>query len=113
MIHIPEGKNDRWHQGSWIRAIRLLAVFCAALLGPAWLRAQVTNGISGTVTDPSGAAIPGAGVTVTNEATGVTTAKAVTTGVGSYAVTGLNPGFYIVAAEASGFQKFARTHVNV
>ncbi len=112
MVQIGDGKEDRRGRSEWTRAIRRVAVCCVALLGACWLHAQVTNGISGTVTDPSGAAIPGASVSVTNEATGVVT-HAVTTGVGAYAVTGLNPGFYIVAAEASGFQKFSKTHVNV
>ncbi len=112
MAQIPDGKDNRLRSTSWIGWTRFVAYSCALLLGAAWLNAQVTNGISGTVTDPSGAAIPGAGVTVTNEATGVTT-QAVTTGVGSYAVTGLNPGFFTVTVEVKGFQKFSKSGINV
>lgn len=81
-----------------------LAVLCMFALSPA-LRAQTTisGDIAGTVTDPSGAAIPNASVKVTNTGTGATTT--LTTGAaGEYHAALLKPGEYTVTASASGFQ---------
>ena len=74
--------------------------------------AQAVAGITGTVTDASGAVVPNANVTITNEATGVTN-KAVTSGAGTYRVIGLLPGSYRIDVEAKGFQKFSTTGVRV
>jgi hypothetical protein len=86
----------------------LCLVFFAAR--GAW--AQANAGIAGTVTDPSGAVIPDANVTITNEGTSVSS-KTTTTGSGTYAVTGLTPGVYTVTAEKAGFKKSIQNHVNV
>lgn len=60
--------------------------------------------ITGTVTDPTGAAVPKATVTITNTATGVS-AKTETTGTGTYSRSALIPGTYTVSATAAGFVK--------
>src|SRR5688500_18859546 len=65
---------------------------------------SVTGRISGTVKDASKAVIPGATVTVTNEATQITRA-ATTDEEGFYVVTNLPPGSYAVAVEHAGFKK--------
>jgi hypothetical protein len=62
-----------------------------------------TSRISGTVTDPSGAVIPGATVTAINEATGVTNTQ-VTTESGFYAFTSLPVGTYTIKVELQGFK---------
>jgi hypothetical protein len=60
--------------------------------------------ITGTVTDSSGAVLPGATVTVTNVATSV--AKTLTTnGAGVYSATSLIPGTYKVEASLTGFKR--------
>ena len=65
--------------------------------------AQVTGAtISGTVTDPSGAAVPNAHVSAKNMGTGVTT-DATTNAEGFYAIPNLLPGTYDVTTTASGF----------
>lgn len=67
-------------------------------------RAQVTAGtILGAVTDPSGAAIPAASVTVLNTATG-TIRKVETDSAGNYEVPNLLPGNYSITIEHNGFQ---------
>ncbi|MDQ2843277.1 MAG: TonB-dependent receptor, partial [Acidobacteriota bacterium] len=60
--------------------------------------------ITGTVSDPQGAAVPNAKVTIVNDATNVSY-DTVTTGTGSYTRPALNPGTYTVTVDASGFQK--------
>jgi hypothetical protein len=66
--------------------------------------AQFKASIQGTVTDPSGAIVSGATVTVTNQETGK--AQQVTSGDdGFYRVTGLPPGRYSVSGEIAGFKK--------
>jgi hypothetical protein len=74
--------------------------------------AQANAGITGTVTDASGAVVTDANVTIANEATSVSS-KTVTTGAGTYQFTGLNPGLYTVAVERQGFKKSVQNHVNV
>ncbi|HEX4748991.1 MAG TPA: TonB-dependent receptor [Bryobacteraceae bacterium] len=67
------------------------------------LHAQVTSGdVIGTVMDASGAAVPNAKVTATNEATGVK-ATSVASGSGEYRIPNLLPGSYDIQAAAPGF----------
>jgi len=70
--------------------------------------AQSQNGISGVVTDSSGAVVAGAAVSATNSATGVAS-KTVTSSAGTFTVIGLIPGTYSVAADAKGFKKVETT----
>jgi hypothetical protein len=58
--------------------------------------------LSGTVTDISGAVIPGAKVTV-KLAAGTGSEKTTTDGAGEFQLAGLNPGAYAVTASAEGF----------
>ena len=86
---------------SLLRSFALLAVLAAGL-------AQTPTGIiSGTVTDASGAVIPGATVTITNKATSVTrTVKA--SPEGAYSAPSLEPGVYQVRVEVQGFRTVVR-----
>jgi hypothetical protein len=73
------------------------------LLPVTHLRAQSTNGtILGNVLDSSGAAVPNAEITVTNQDTGVMRTTA-STGEGVYNVPSLLPGKYTVEAKTQGF----------
>lgn len=65
--------------------------------------AQSTGGIQGTVTDATGAVLPNASLTVTNQATGEAH-PAKSDSAGLYAVSGLAPGNYNVRVEAPGLQ---------
>ena len=89
-----------------------VAVALLLLLLPANLPAQGLSGITGTVTDPSGAVVPGAKVTVTNTATNVSN-TAITTSVGTYTITDLTPGTYKVRVEAPGFSAGVLSDVHV
>jgi hypothetical protein len=94
---------------AWLSAPALLAVM--ALAAP--VQAQEFRGtITGTVSDPSSAILPGATVTATNVDTGVT-ASAVTNAEGIYLIPFLTPGRYAVSAELMGFKKLVREGVEV
>ena len=86
-----------------------LALLLAAL--PA--HSQEARGtIVGKVNDPSGAAVPGANVTITNKAMG-TKQVATTNDVGFYQAVYLIPGQYMVEVEIAGFKKYVRDNVEV
>ena len=69
--------------------------------------AQVTTAdIVGTVTDPSGAAVPNGTATAANAATGVTQATTVN-GAGGFTFTLLQVGTYKVTVQAQGFRSYA------
>ena len=69
-----------------------------------------TATLVGTVTDPTGIAIPAANVTATAVETKVVS-RGQTTAEGNYYVPFLGIGTYEVAVEAAGFKKFVRTGV--
>ena len=81
-----------------------IAVTFALLLFGASARtfAQENATLGGAVTDPTGALIPAANVTATNETTGIA-ATGVTNAAGEYTFT-LRPGTYTMTAEVPGFQ---------
>jgi Carboxypeptidase regulatory-like domain len=66
----------------------------------------------GTVTDPSGAVIPNAQVSITNTATGITT-NVTTNSAGFYATPNLIPGPYQVTMRAEGFQTQIRSGITL
>ncbi|HXZ42054.1 MAG TPA: TonB-dependent receptor [Terriglobales bacterium] len=79
-----------------------LIVFVLCLYMPAQTTIS-TGSIQGTVTDQSGAVLPGAKVSVTNKATGrVITVS--TTSAGAYTSGALTPADYVVRVEAQGFK---------
>jgi hypothetical protein len=72
----------------------------------------ITATISGTVTDPQGAAVPGAIVSVISNETGLK--KTVNTDdQGRYTVLFLRPGLYSVTVEAAGFSANSRSQVRL
>ncbi len=77
------------------------------------LHGQSTYGtVDGSVTDPSGAALPGAQVTLTNKGTQEKHTQ-VTGAEGSYQFVNVIPGEYRLDIEKSGFKHFARPNVTV
>lgn len=80
-------------------------------MGAALLYGQGNTGnILGTVTDPSGAVVPGTKVVLTNSRTGVSVETASDNG-GNYLFNFLAPGAYRVEAEVAGFKKFSRENI--
>jgi hypothetical protein len=90
-------------------ALVILAVTIAA--SPAY--AQVSGAtLSGSITDPSGAAIAGAKVSIANKATG-NTRDVTTDAAGLYSAPNLQPGVYDVTASASGFSAAKQADVTL
>lgn len=95
---------------------RARSYFCACFLilfAAAVALAQAGRGsISGTVTDPAAAVIPGAKVILLNPATGATQ-QTVTSAAGLYNFISLNPGVYKVTVSHEGFQTVAQDKITV
>src|SRR5437899_3970604 len=89
------------------RLIRVVVVLSlAGCVGAIPARAQTIRGtITGTVTDSTGATVPGIAVTVTNAATGISS-SAVTDRQGGYTIPLLPSGTYQATVEQSGFKKY-------
>jgi Carboxypeptidase regulatory-like domain len=86
----------------FVRSFRF-AILSFLLFASIPLRAQVVGGsINGTVSDASGAKLPGAVVEVVNQETG-TTRKLVTGADGRYAAPSISVGTYSITATSSGF----------
>ena len=85
----------------------LMVVLCLLMFSPILAQSDTAQ-ISGFVRDQTGASVPGAAVTVTNETTQLER-KAVTTDEGYYAVASLPPGYYTISVEMAGFKKFVKT----
>jgi Carboxypeptidase regulatory-like domain len=68
--------------------------------------------VSGVVSDKSGAIVPGASVSATNEATGATI-PTVSNDAGLYSFISLSPGSYDITARAKGFATVVRKNVSV
>jgi hypothetical protein len=89
----------------------LALALCLMLQPPAFGQSQAVNGtIEGTVTDTSGAVLPGVAVTVTNTDTGAVR-SVVTNDKGAYRALLLPLGTYKVTAELSGFKTFEQSGV--
>jgi hypothetical protein len=92
-----------------LRALRIAVA--ASLLLPATLTAQTVSGIiSGTVTDSQKQVVPGADVTITNEATGESRST-VTGGSGDFQITNLQPGRYAIKIALQGFRALERKNI--
>jgi hypothetical protein len=86
--------------------LHFLVRIAVAVALPCALLAQSDNGtVVGFIKDPSGAFVPRAKVTLTNEANG-TQRQAASNDSGYYVVPNLEPGLYRMAAEAPGFKRF-------
>src|SRR3954471_23026971 len=95
------------------RTAAILALACALAIHPANASAQAVYGsIGGTVTDPSGAVLPGVTVNITS-LTRQTVDSVVTTDSGLFVKERLLPGPYKVQAELSGFKSAVVQRVEV
>src|SRR5689334_8693629 len=89
----------------------MLGIF--SMLAPYHADAQVLYGsIVGQISDSSGAAAPGATITITNRETGLTR-TAVSNESGAYSFTNVLAGQYDVKIALQGFKEFQKTNVPV
>ena len=90
----------------------LLSVVCLLAISPLALGQSVYGSIYGTVTDATGAIVPGANVTVTDVAKG-TTVTVQSNGSGDFTVEHLIPDVYDVKVDASGFKGYQQKGIQI
>lgn len=93
--------------GKWYILVSLLLA-----LGSIGAYAQANSTLTGIVTDQTGAAIPGAEITLTNPATAFTTSTQ-SGETGLFVIGGLNPANYNLKIVAKGFQAFVQSGIVV
>ena len=108
--HLSAARGESRFRGSIRRyaGAALLAGLMAITLGAQ----SYQGGIRGSVTDPQGAVIASAKVTLTNDATGEMRST-LTNSAGGYDFTSLLPAGYTISAESPSFKKFERKNVVV
>ena len=87
------------------RTFALLAIFTASLLAQ-----RNTAELVGTVTDATGAVVPGARISVSNESTGLRR-DSVSNDLGYYTIALLPPGAYRIAVSKEGLRPVTRTGI--
>jgi Carboxypeptidase regulatory-like domain/TonB dependent receptor len=87
-----------------ILLVRLPWLLLAFVISALPVRAQFNAALQGTVSDPSGAAVSGASVSLAEDSTGVTKST-VTSASGFYRISELPPGHYTLTVSAKGFQQ--------
>ena len=108
---IPSTGGFRTRLGALILSFIVLAVLGMAASSP--LGAQSFRGsLVGTVLDQSGAAVPGAPVVATNEATGVSRSTT-TDASGNYYIPELPIGNYTVSVNVEGFAPVSQADIHV
>ena len=114
-VETTENQRDAWlrEEERMSRKGLCSRVVVILLLAASVAFAQVTTGtISGTVTDATGAVVPGAEVTVKNVDTGIT--RIMTTDErGRYTAPQLPPGNYEVSTSIAGFQTGVRSGITL
>src|SRR5271167_2946224 len=107
LIMLWGGRVRKGEKAMLKAALRCAACFVSALFICVAAYGQAdysTATLRGTVSDPTGSSVPGATITATNPATGVS--KTTISGAdGTYQIPALNPATYQVEIQASGFEK--------
>lgn len=98
-------------QGS--KVLRSMLGVCLFVSGSIFTQAQVATGrLTGTVRDTTGAAIPGATVNLTNDATGVVMTVP-STSTGTYLFEAVNPETYTLHAASPGFKGYTSPGIDL
>jgi hypothetical protein len=96
----------------WRTGLAMLGLLMAAVMPTMNAYAQVSATINGTVTDSSGAVVPDANVTLTNEATKEKRVS-VTNGSGYFAFPALLAATYTIHIDAKGFQGYEQAGIQI
>src|ERR1035438_4899706 len=108
-------ESPAWHPPTRIFGIAFaigLTIASLTLLAPRTASAQASAGVTGTLTDSSGAVVADAKVTITNEGTAIS--DHTTSGsAGTYSFKGLTPGKYSLAVDAHGFKKSVMPNISI
>src|ERR1700743_3534674 len=100
-------RGRRFFYTGFFLQLALLALLAAFFPG-AKLHAQ-TGSMTGTVVDPSGAAIPGAQIRIINQATGDLTREATSDASGNFRALNVPPATYKITVAAPGMQELDRS----
>jgi len=87
-------------------------MLCLLITGSVWAQ-ETTGTINGTVTDSTGAAVPGATVVITDSEKQVVVRTVTTNDGGEFSAPSLPSAFYDIAVEASGFKKHVETRLKL
>lgn len=111
-LNLPIAVGGRQRTRTHAAAINSLLCAILLLLGGASALAQTTGSalLRGTVTDPNGAVVPKATITLTNPRTQAER-KVVSSGEGTYTFAAVEPGIYTVKVEAEGFKTLSQTGI--
>jgi hypothetical protein len=93
-----------------LKRFRYVVLLLVLGLSPSLFGQAVNATLLGTITDTTGATVPGAKVTATETTTGLIH-ESVTNDSGNYTIPDIPPGKYTITAEAKGFKK--DTHQNI
>src|SRR5690349_14749159 len=102
----------RWAMSRRVGAMVVFVLLLRVACGDSVFAQTTTGRISGTVTDASGAVIPGVEITVRNPATGLTR-NVITNESGTYQVPLLPPAVYAVEAALAGFRTETRSGITL
>jgi|GEM_PF-2821638 len=107
--HLQPARITEQHSGAKraVAAFFSLVAACLLLLPTSALAQEFRATVSGTVTDPSGAVVPGANVQVQETSTGAIS-RTTSDAAGEYVVPFLLPGNYSITVKASGFEVLKR-----
>src|SRR3989441_1939468 len=95
-----------------VSATSVAALLSVCLIAPIQMFAQVNATVGGTVSDSSGALIPGVEITARSVATGIVSTR-ITNESGNYEFASLRPVSYTVSASLSGFQTATYNNVQL
>jgi Carboxypeptidase regulatory-like domain len=107
---IRKRKPDRVSGNRLLIALLFIAILTLAT--PRGAAQVYTGSVTGVVTDPSGAVIPGAAVTLVDAAKGFPYST-VSDSVGRYVLRNLLPGMYTLKVEAKGFKVYTQTGITL
>ncbi len=99
---------------AWLSAVRMLSLLLVCALLPCVLRAQLyTGSVTGLITDPSGAVVPSAKVTLVDQNKGYSYTASTDPATGRYLLRSIPPGTYKLTVEAPSFQGQTREGITL